>query len=104
MLKAIKTNYLQAEDYNLLVIGVPNVGKSSLINLLRRKKLRKSGKATAVAPVAGVTRSVLEKIKVSHLPYLLLMLIVHSEHVKANAKMSFACYSLKSQKSEVSFY
>ena len=54
----------QAEDYNLLIIGVPNVGKSSLINLLRRVNLKKGKKATRVAPEAGVTRSVLEKIKV----------------------------------------
>ena len=54
----------QSEDYNLLIIGVPNVGKSSLINLLRRVNLKKAKKATRVAPEAGVTRSVLEKIKV----------------------------------------
>ena len=56
-----------AEDYNLLVIGVPNVGKSSLINALRRNCLKK-GKATAVGAVAGVTKSVLEKIKISNHP------------------------------------
>ncbi|XP_011306171.1 mitochondrial GTPase 1-like isoform X3 [Fopius arisanus] len=50
-----------------MVIGVPNVGKSSLINRLRNKHLKK-GNATAVGGVAGITRSVLTKIKVSEKP------------------------------------
>ena len=56
--------FWQEKEYNLLVIGIPNVGKSSLINLLRKNKLKKAKNATHVAPQAGVTRSVLEKIKV----------------------------------------
>ena len=90
------------------MIGVPNVGKSSLINALRRTHLKKgihsiifflidyrlcqtkitynggslvlhvrsfncafhlmfTGKASRVGAVAGVTRSVMEKIKVSRI-------------------------------------
>lgn len=32
---------LQSSEHNILVIGVPNVGKSSLINSLRRLHLKK---------------------------------------------------------------
>ncbi len=59
----------QSVDYNLLVIGVPNVGKSSLINLLRQSNLKKLKKASRVGPEAGVTRSVLERIKVRRSRY-----------------------------------
>ncbi|XP_014669999.1 PREDICTED: mitochondrial GTPase 1-like isoform X2 [Priapulus caudatus] len=61
--------YHRAEnrDYNVLVCGVPNVGKSSLTNAIRHKYLR-AGKATQVGPTAGVTRSVLEKIRVCDEP------------------------------------
>ena len=50
-------------SYNAMVIGIPNVGKSSLINALRAKHLRRR-KATRVGAVPGITQSVMEKIKV----------------------------------------
>ncbi|XP_029465461.1 mitochondrial ribosome-associated GTPase 1 isoform X1 [Rhinatrema bivittatum] len=52
----------EALDYCIMVIGVPNVGKSSLINALRRCHLRK-GKASRVGGEPGITRAVLSKIQ-----------------------------------------
>lgn len=65
-------NRQNEKSYNLLVIGVPNVGKSSLINVLRNYHAKKK-KATRVGPVAGVTRSVLTKIQVSYDPPIYLL-------------------------------
>lgn len=51
----------------MMIVGVPNVGKSSLINALRRTHLDK-GKAAAVGKSPGFTRSVMFKIKVCENP------------------------------------
>ncbi|KAF0305345.1 Mitochondrial GTPase 1 [Amphibalanus amphitrite] len=56
-----------AREFNCMVVGVPNVGKSSLINALRSVHLRRAA-ATPVGTRAGVTRSVLTRIKVSARP------------------------------------
>ncbi|KAM9188527.1 mitochondrial ribosome-associated GTPase 1 [Mergus octosetaceus] len=66
--------YHRAEnaEYNIMVIGVPNVGKSSLINSLRRLHLRK-GKATAVGGEPGVTKAVLTRIQVCEMPLMYLV-------------------------------
>ncbi|NXG68361.1 MTG1 GTPase, partial [Baryphthengus martii] len=66
--------YHRAEnaEYSILVIGVPNVGKSSLINSLRRLHLKK-GKATAVGGEPGVTKAVLTKIQVCEKPLMYLV-------------------------------
>ncbi|XP_078353987.1 mitochondrial ribosome-associated GTPase 1-like [Oculina patagonica] len=55
------------KPYNVLICGLPNTGKSSLINALRRKYMRK-GIATRVGAVPGITRSIQEKIKVCDEP------------------------------------
>lgn len=54
-------------DYNIMIIGVPNVGKSSLTNVLRNRHLRTKS-ASAVGGIAGITRSVLNRIKISETP------------------------------------
>uniref|UniRef100_A0A670ZSZ8 Mitochondrial ribosome associated GTPase 1 n=1 Tax=Pseudonaja textilis TaxID=8673 RepID=A0A670ZSZ8_PSETE len=59
-------------DSNIMVIGVPNVGKSSIINSLRRLHLGK-GKAAPVGAAPGVTRAVLTKIQVSEKPLVYLL-------------------------------
>jgi len=61
-----------AEDYQMMVIGIPNVGKSSIINVLRTLYLKK-GNATRVGASPGVTRSVLEKIRISEEPRIYLL-------------------------------
>ncbi|NXF38603.1 MTG1 GTPase, partial [Nyctibius bracteatus] len=62
----------ESTEYNILVIGVPNVGKSSLINSLRRLHLKK-GKATAVGGEPGITKAVLTRIQVCEQPLMYLV-------------------------------
>ncbi|NXL39485.1 MTG1 GTPase, partial [Glaucidium brasilianum] len=66
--------YHRAEntEYSILVIGVPNVGKSSFINSLRRLHLKK-GKATAVGGEPGITKAVLTRIQVLEKPLMYLV-------------------------------
>uniref|UniRef100_A0A673AEX7 Mitochondrial GTPase 1 n=1 Tax=Sphaeramia orbicularis TaxID=375764 RepID=A0A673AEX7_9TELE len=59
-------------DYCLMVIGVPNVGKSSLINSLRRTNLKK-GRASRVGGEPGITKAVLTKIQVCERPIMHLL-------------------------------
>lgn len=60
-------NRSEQPEFNLMIIGVPNVGKSSLTNVLRNRHLKTKG-ASAVGAVAGITRSVLTRIKISEKP------------------------------------
>ncbi|NXU43035.1 MTG1 GTPase, partial [Drymodes brunneopygia] len=63
---------VESTEHNILVIGVPNVGKSSLINSLRRLHLKK-GKATAVGGEPGITKAVLSRIQVCEKPLMYLV-------------------------------
>ncbi|XP_076307969.1 mitochondrial GTPase 1-like isoform X2 [Tachypleus tridentatus] len=65
-------NRTESKEFHLMAIGVPNVGKSSLINMLRNLHLKK-GKASRVGALAGITRSVLERIKISEDPPIYLL-------------------------------
>ncbi|XP_064476782.1 mitochondrial GTPase 1-like isoform X2 [Ornithodoros turicata] len=71
--KSDRYNRREAYDYNIMIIGIPNVGKSSLINALRHKYLQIKGQATRVGALAGVTKSVLMKIKISEDPLIYLL-------------------------------
>ncbi|KFP98072.1 Mitochondrial ribosome-associated GTPase 1, partial [Leptosomus discolor] len=62
----------ESTEYNVLVIGVPNVGKSSLINSLRRLHLKK-GRATAVGGDPGITKAVQTRIQVCEKPLMYLV-------------------------------
>lgn len=79
-------------EYCLMVIGVPNVGKSSLINALRRMYLRK-GKASRVGGAPGITRAVLTKIQVCDRPMIYLLdtpgvMSPHIESVEVGLKLA----------------
>ncbi|RLV62374.1 hypothetical protein DV515_00019380, partial [Chloebia gouldiae] len=65
-------NVKKSSEHNILVIGVPNVGKSSLINSLRRLHLKK-GRATAVGGEPGITKAVLSRIQVCEKPLMYLV-------------------------------
>lgn len=56
-------------EFSIMVIGVPNVGKSSLINRLRNKHLGKAN-AAKVGAVAGITRAVSTRVKIAENVYL----------------------------------
>jgi len=60
-------------DKSIIIIGIPNVGKSTIINQLRNQYLAVKGKATQVGPKPGVTRNVLEKIRISNDPMVFLL-------------------------------
>ncbi|XP_020929620.1 mitochondrial ribosome-associated GTPase 1 isoform X7 [Sus scrofa] len=62
----------ESVEYCIMVIGVPNVGKSSLINALRRQHLRK-GKATKVGGEPGITRAVMSRVQVCERPLMFLL-------------------------------
>ncbi|ORX90837.1 P-loop containing nucleoside triphosphate hydrolase protein [Basidiobolus meristosporus CBS 931.73] len=58
-----KKNPLEFPFVNVMIVGMPNVGKSSLINSMRRVGLNK-GKAARTGPMPGVTRKVIGTVKV----------------------------------------
>lgn len=60
-------NRSEEKEKNIMIIGVPNVGKSSLINILRGKYLKQKA-ASQVGAIAGITRSVMTRIKISEDP------------------------------------
>ncbi|CAH2094846.1 unnamed protein product [Euphydryas editha] len=59
-------------DYSVMIIGVPNVGKSSLINMLRSTNMRIKH-ALPVGAVAGITRSVMTKIRINNDPKIFML-------------------------------
>lgn len=65
-------NRADTMDFTIMVIGVPNVGKSSFINKTRHI-FGKGKNAAVTGPEAGVTKHVMEKIKVSQNPRIYLL-------------------------------
>ncbi|KAH6561000.1 hypothetical protein BASA60_003198 [Batrachochytrium salamandrivorans] len=64
--KAIEKCRNNPERYpylSMIIVGIPNVGKSSLINSLRRLGVKK-GKVTAVGKIAGVTTAIQTRVKI----------------------------------------
>lgn len=64
-------NRTNIPEYCLMIIGVPNVGKSSLINVMRNRYMKLKG-ATLVGGVAGITKNVLNRIKICNHPLIYL--------------------------------
>lgn len=64
-------NRTNVPEYSLMIIGVPNVGKSSLINVMRNRHLKMKG-STQVGGVAGITKQVLNRIKICEHPMIYL--------------------------------
>jgi len=60
-------------ERSIIIIGIPNVGKSTIINKLRNANLQSKGKATKVGATPGVTRVVHEKIRISNRPLVFLL-------------------------------
>jgi len=60
-------------DSTVLVVGIPNVGKSTMINKLRAMHLRVGGRPAPVAAKPGWTKAVGERIRVSDDPLVYLL-------------------------------
>ncbi|RWS13612.1 transmembrane protein 8B-like protein [Dinothrombium tinctorium] len=76
MLASDRFKRSDASDIRLMCIGIPNVGKSTVINKLRQLHSDKSihnKKPAIVGPTAGVTRNVMEKIKICSNPLVYLL-------------------------------
>lgn len=61
-------NRQNSNDYRVMICGIPNVGKSTLINRLRQYHLGLKGAPAKVGPQAGVTRHVENIIKICARP------------------------------------
>jgi mitochondrial GTPase 1 len=58
-----KSNPVRYPYLSLVVVGMPNVGKSTLINGLRRLGVNK-GKVTAVGKTPGITQAIQTRVKI----------------------------------------
>eukprot|EP00093_Oithona_nana_P007075 07075.XXX_386913_383306_1 [CDS] Oithona nana genome sequencing. len=88
-------------DSSALVIGIPNVGKSSLINLIRSGSLRIKGKALKTGNMPGVTRALQTKIRVSDDPLVYLLdtpgiMMPNISNLEAGMKLA-SCATLKDE-------
>jgi ribosome biogenesis GTPase A len=66
------SNPLRYPYLSLVVVGLPNVGKSSIINLLRNKGVKRKSVA-AVGKTAGITQTIQTRIKIFENPAIYLV-------------------------------
>ncbi|KAI1280334.1 Mitochondrial GTPase 1 [Halotydeus destructor] len=67
MRKSDRFNRMDTAEFQIMVVGVPNVGKSTLINRLRQDNFKK-GVPAKVGSTAGVTTAVAERIRIFQNP------------------------------------
>nr|ALS04218.1 mitochondrial GTPase 1 [Acartia pacifica] len=60
-------------DHTIMIIGIPNVGKSTIINQLRNSRLKIGGKAAPTGDKPGITKALQEKIRVCNKPLVYLL-------------------------------
>lgn len=71
LLELIKSRFSDSSMYSkhrIMIMGIPNVGKSTILNALRLHGIGVSGKASATGFLPGVTRNVSEMIKIAQNP------------------------------------
>lgn len=61
-------NRAHMQHYKVMIVGIPNVGKSTLVNRLRQHHLGSGGEATRTGNEAGVTKHVETMIKICARP------------------------------------
>ena len=65
-------SFKASQRTRLMVIGIPNVGKSTLINCLRARGLKEFGKAVPTGALPGVTRHAGQTVKIHSDPDVLI--------------------------------
>ncbi|XP_022652352.1 mitochondrial GTPase 1-like isoform X1 [Varroa jacobsoni] len=60
-------------QHTIMIVGVPNVGKSSIINAIRERYTGLKNEATPIGSKPGVTRHVLQTIRISESPKIYLV-------------------------------
>ncbi|XP_060066078.1 mitochondrial ribosome-associated GTPase 1-like [Ylistrum balloti] len=63
----------EVNEFNLLVLGVPNIGKSTFLNYMRRLNTTHQKKAALVGAKAGVTKSIGHRVRVNFDPPIFLI-------------------------------
>lgn len=63
-----RNNRMLADHFKIMIVGIPNVGKSSLVNRLRQYHLGLKGEPAKVGAMAGVTRHVDNRVRICARP------------------------------------